>query len=365
MRRFINPLLLWMAHANHADLIRQIQYLKVENEILRGRLPKRIVPTPQERERLVRHARHIGPALRHLVTIVHYITIYRWIQGGRQPVKNKRPPGRPRTPAEIEAWVVRIARETGWGYTRVLGELKKLGIRTVSRSTVVNILKRHGLDPAPERRKATWDQFIKQHAHSLWACDLVQRRIMSSPLHKRGGGWRWGLRDAYVMILINVQSRRAWISESTRYPSDAWTAQQAALFMRETAHADESQRSAVVIHDRDTCFGAEFKACLSERGALPVRTQIRSPNMNAYAERFIQTLQQECLDHFIIFGTAHLDYLLREFLAHYHVERPHQSIGNMPPISTGPPLPPSTSSDVIHCHSRLGGLLRHYERQAA
>jgi putative transposase len=121
--------------------------------------------------------------------------------------------------------------------------------------------------------------------------------------------------------------------------------------------------AAVVIHGRGTYFGSQFKACLKEGGALPVRTQIRSPNMNAYAERFIQTLQQECLDHFIIFGTWHMDYLLRQFLEHYHSERPHQSIGNVPPSATGPPEP--GIAGTIHSTSRLGGLLRHYERKAA
>ena len=139
MRRFLNPLLLFAAHSRRAGLIRQIQYLKVENEILRRHLPKRLNLTPQERTRLTRYARRVGKAIFHLVSIVSVMTMRRWLRGYNLP-KGKRPRklGRPRTPQEIEAFILRVARETSWGYTRILGELKKLGIRCVSRTTVVH-----------------------------------------------------------------------------------------------------------------------------------------------------------------------------------------------------------------------------------
>lgn len=359
MRRFINPLLLWAAHSEHADLIRQIQYLKVENEVLRARLPKKINTTPKERERLLKYARPVGRAINHLVSIVKPITIRSWLNADRwgrglRPRKRPHPPGRPRTPQELEQLILRIARETNWGYTRILGELKKLGMRAICRSTVVNILRRNGLDPSPHRKKALWDTFIKRHTHTLWACDLLQRKVLTLL------GWRY----IWVLVFINVKTRQAWISPSTFYPHCHWTGQQAEGFMRSVEGSPLCPT--MVIHDRDSRFGPLFQAKLRGCGTDSYSLPFRSPNLNAYVERFIQTLQQECLDHFLVFGTRHMDYLLREYVEHYHTERPHQSIGNVPPAPTGPPPRSDTiDRDLIFARSRLGGLLRHYSREAA
>jgi putative transposase len=352
MRRFINPLLLWAAHSRRADLIRQIHYLKVENEILRSRLGKRVMVTPRERERLVRYARKVGPAIKELVSIVAVSTMLRWLHAqywGKAKGTKPRKPGRPRTPEELQALVIRIARETGWGYTRILGELKKLGMTGICRSTVVNILKRAGLDPSPERKKATWDEFIKRHAETLWACDFLPKRVLTFR------GWR----DAYVLVFIHVKSRIAWVSPTTFEPTAEWTGQQTAQFMCERNGSDSARR--LVLHDNDTKFGSAFRKALRTRRARPVRLQLCSPNLNAYAERFIQTLQQECLDHFMIFGCRHMDHLVREFLEHYHTERPHQALDNRPLTRDGPS---SWFGEHVECDHRLGGVLKHYRGAA-
>ena len=150
MRRFINPLLLLAAHANRADLIRQVQYLKVENQILRSRLPKQVRVTHQERQRLLRYARSVGQAVLQLVTVVSPATMRRWLRADKKGHPTHRRPGRPRTPIELEQLIIRMAKETGWGYARIAGELRKLKISSVCRSTVANILKRAGLDPSPD-----------------------------------------------------------------------------------------------------------------------------------------------------------------------------------------------------------------------
>src|SRR4051812_28465553 len=139
--------------------------------------------------------------------------------------RSQRTPGRPRTPQAIENLVLRIARETGWGYTRILGELKKLGINCVTRSTVVNILKRAGLETGPSRDKATWNQFIKRHAHTLWACDFLPRKVFTLQ----------GPRDAYVLVFINIKTRMVWTSPSTFAPTRDWTAQQTDAFIAEAS----------------------------------------------------------------------------------------------------------------------------------
>ena len=119
------------------------------------------------------------------------------------------------------------------------------------------------------------------------------------------------------------------------------------------------------MHDRDSHFGTEFKQSLLTNGAQPMRLQIRAPNLNAYVERFIQTLQHECLNHFLVLGTAHMDHLVREFVEHYHAERPHQSLDNAPPRPVEPPSLAEIGAGPIHCQQRLGGLLKHYHRRAA
>jgi putative transposase len=352
MRRFINPLLLLAAHSRRADLIRQIHYLKVENEILRSRLGKRVMVTPRERERLVRYARKVGPAIKDLVSIVVVSTMLKWLNAqywGKAKGTKPRKAGRPRTPEDLQALVIRIARETGWGYTRILGELKKLGMTGICRSTVVNILKRAGLDPSPERKKATWDEFIKRHAETLWACDFMPRKILTLQ------GWR----EAFVLVFINLRTRKAWVSPSTLAPGGEWTAEQTKEFLRSS---DTGNEPVMVMHDNDTKFQVRFQAALKAYKAVPIRLQLCSPNLNAYAERFIQTLQQECLDHFVIFGCRHMDHLVREFLEHYHTERPHQSLDNQLLARDGPLGQPS--GHRVECDVRLGGVLKHYRRAA-
>jgi putative transposase len=357
MPRFFHPILHLIARATHDELARQVQYLKVENEILRSRLPRRIIVTPVERMRLLRFGTLVGPTIRELITIVSPRTFARWISREHRRRSKRTPPrkpGRPRTPDDIRQLVLRIARETGWGYTRILGELRKLGIRNVSRSTVVNILREHGLSPGPSRSEGTWDQFVKMHARTLWACDFVSKRVWT----------RGGLVEHFILFFIHVQSRRVIVSNATRHPDAEWVAQQARNFCMEFQEQDD--RPTHVIRDGDGKFRGAFDDILRSEGIAVQRLPIRAPNLNAHAERWVQSLKQECLDHFIVFGRRHLDYLISEYVEHYHTERPHQAKGNLPLTGAGPPrrftgAPPGK----IVCHERLGGLLRHYHRVAA
>ena len=142
-------------------------------------------------------------------------------------------------------------------------------------------------------------------------------------------------------------------------------AQQARNFIM---HAEEQGLAPkYVILDNDSKFCEPFDAPIAAAGAELVRVQPLSPNMNAYAERAIQTVQKECLDHFIVLGETHLDYLVREFLAHYHEERPHQAKGNAPltAAGTGPPSDELIRVRDVESGERLGGLLKHYYRKAA
>jgi putative transposase len=101
---------------------------------------------------------------------------------------------------------------------------------------------------------------------------------------------------------------------------------------------------------------------MMDAGCCPRRLALCAPNLNVYVERFIQSIQVECLDHFLVFGEKHFDYLVREYVEHYHTERPHQGLANR--LVTGEP-PPALSAGGVACRTRLGGLLRHYYRAAA
>jgi len=201
MARFFHPLILMLASLTRSELARQIQYLKAENEILRAKLPKRVTVTPKERRRLLNLGRRIGPALKHLVTIVTYRTFLRWLAGDRAGTGPRRR-GRPRTDEEVRETIIRLAKENGWGYTRILGELKKLGVHRLCRSTVINILKEHGLDPGPQRGEGSWDEFLKIHAKTLWACDFLTKKVWT----------KWGLAEFYILFFVHVGSRRVYVS---------------------------------------------------------------------------------------------------------------------------------------------------------
>jgi putative transposase len=201
------------------------------------------------------------------------------------------------------------------GYTRILGELKKLGIR-VSRSTVVNILKEAGLDPGPKRGEGTWDEFITRHAQTLWACDFFSART-------------WTLRgvvEVYILFFIHVGTRRVLIAGVSTNPDRIWTAQQARNMSM--VFADMPDRPKLLIRDLDSKFGPEFDDVLRSDGIDVVKVGPRKPNLNAFAERWVQTCKTECLDHFLIFGEAHMRHLLSRFTRFYNELRPHQSLGN-------------------------------------
>ncbi|MEX0643477.1 MAG: integrase core domain-containing protein [Pirellulales bacterium] len=351
MRWPVQPLLFFLARCTRNKLIQQIEFLKAENEMLRKRVPKqRIWLQPDEKARLLKLAIAIGPEVRHLVSIVTYAAICRWRRATGDFIA-RGPKRRNKKPNEIRELVVKIARETGWGYTRVLGELRKLGIHDISRQTVVNILKEAGHNPYSPKGPGTWDDLIKRHAETLWQCDFFSKRVIS----------RLGFPQLFAMVFLNVATRRVWVSPATRNPTEAWVMEQAQAFIEYTVAND--LKVEMVTRDNDQIYKKGFDQVMEGAGIRAKRLALRSPNTNVYVERFIQTIQVECLDHFMVFGEKHFDYLVREYVVHYHMERPHQTLGNRPlSVGTPPSLPDSTFQ--IERRTRLGGLLKHYCRAA-
>ncbi len=320
--------------------------------------------TAKEKNRLIRFAERLGRALDQLTTIVHLDTLRRWIRESKQSRRRKSGnDGRKRTAVDIRKLVLRLACENpGWGYTRILGELKKLGITPPSRGTIRNILREHGLDPAPLRGDRTWDEFLKLHATTLWQADFLSVRSLRTK----------GVRDLFLLVFLHVESRRVFITPSTTNPTESWVLDQAREFV---AQLPEAQRAKFYVqHDRDTKFTAAFDASIKATGGKIVKTPFRSPNLQAFVERFHQTLRREVLDHFILFGQKHLDFLTKTFTAFYHIRRPHQSKDNEP-LALQESTKKATRKSVtepttialadVRCESQLGGMLKHYYRKAA
>ena len=183
MTKLFHPLLALIASATDKELAKYVEYLKEENKILRARIPGEIHTKPEERERLLKYGKIIGRAIEELIGIVTPGTFYRWVRDEqkRKP-KPTNPKGGQRKPKEIRALVIEIANTTGFGYTRIIGELRKLGIKKISRQTVRNILKEEGIQPGPDRTSDNWNTFIERHAKTLWACDFFSVKIVT----KRG-----------------------------------------------------------------------------------------------------------------------------------------------------------------------------------
>ena len=281
----------------------------------------------------------------------------RWVAGdGRLKKKRRTPiptPGRPRTPDEVRDLVVRLAKENDWGYTRILGELRKLNVTKISRQTVRNILVAHGLNPGPHRGEGTWDEFLKMHAQTLWACDFFSKHVWT----------KTGLVEVFVLFFIHIGTRRVHVAGMSARPNSVWMAERA----REMAPILKSEGAAraMVLHDWDGKFTREFDDILKAGGVAPKKVGPFKPNQNAFAERWVQSIKQECLDRFVVFGEDHFRHIVNQYVEHYNEERPHQARDNLPLSwssqnrSDAPLL-----ADKIHCDQRLGGLLRHYRRAA-
>jgi putative transposase len=227
----------------------------------------------------------------------------------------------------------------------------------VCRSTVVNILKEAGLDPGPKRSEGTWDDFLKRHAATLRAADYLSVKTWTAAAAS--------VVDLYLLFFIHIGTRRVMMSNPTANPNGEWVAQQA----RNASMTMDDWNLPIthLIIDHDTKFTGSFDAVFEADGAEVKRVGPLAPNMNAYAERFVQTLRTECLDHFVVCGEKHLRYLCKEFVIHYHEERPHQGRGNVPLSVADQDDPPilALPTGQVECRQRLGGLLKHYYRAAA
>jgi transposase InsO family protein len=350
-------LLAYIAGSVDQELLLRNEYLVTENRLLRQQIKGRIRLSDAERKTLAEIGKKLGKqALAAVANIVTPDTILAWhrklvaqkFDGSTQ----RKAPGRPAIPQDIEALVVRLARENrSWGYDRIVGALANLGY-TISAQTVGNILKRHGLPPAPERKKTTtWQEFIRIHMAVLVATHFFTAEVWT----------RGGLVTYYVLFFLHLGSRQIHIAGVTPHPNQAWMRQVARnVTMEEWGCLTPGQS---LIHDRDGKFCPAFQQLIDAAGVKRVPLPPRAPDLNAYAERWVRSVKEECLSRLILFGEASLWHALHEYVEHYHRERNHQGKGNVL-------LFPSSRADErrtgpIHCRARLGGLLKYYECETA
>jgi len=339
------------------ELLLRNEYLVTENRILRNQLKGRVRLRDGERKALTVIGRKLGKqALQDVATIVKPDTILSW---HRKLVAQKfdgspqrQSPGRPKIDPELEALVVRMAQENrSWGYDRIVGALANLGL-TVNDQTVGNILKRHGIPPAPERKTTTtWKEFIRTHLDVLVATDFFTAEVWTLG----------GLVTYYVLFFLHLGSRKIHVAGVTPHPNEAWMVQVARnVTMEEWGFLSPGQ---YLIHDRDTKFCTAFQRIIDDAGIERVVLPPRSPNLNAYAERWVRSVKEECLSRLILFGEGSLRHALHEYVDHYHQERNHQGKGNV--LLFPQPSSAGEHEGTIQCRERLGGLLKYYEREAA
>lgn len=237
-------------------------------------------------------------------------------------------------------------RTPGWGYSRIQGALANLGHR-VGRSTIRRILKEHGLEPAPQRH-TPWSVFLKAHWEAIAAADFFTVEAWTLR----------GLTRFHVFFVIDLETRRVRIAGITDAPGGEWVTRVTRSLVDGVDGFLLKHR--YLIHDRDPLFRGALPALLQSAGVEPLMLPPHSPNLNAYAERFVRSIKDECLSKIVPIGERHLRHAVEEFAAHYHLNRNHQGLGNR--LIDG--VAESEPVGRVECRERLGGLLRSYHRAA-
>ena len=259
--------------------------------------------------------------------------------------------GQPPVSQEVITRVLSTARDNPkWGYDRIQGALANLGY-DVSDQTIGNILKKHGIEPAPKRKRQTkWTTFIKAHWDVLSATDFTTIEVWT----------KGGLVTFYLLFVMELKTRRIHFAGCTPNPAESWMMQ----IGRNLTDAEEGFLNGknYILMDRDGIFSPTFRRLLKETGVKPVRLPPKNPNLNAHLERFNRSLKDECLNRMIFFGERSMCNAVREFLDHYHHERNHQGLKNSI-IEPGNEVDKTTGK--IETRERLGGILNYYYRMAA
>ena len=327
----------------------EILILRHQLAVLQRRQPRRPHLTWADRALLAALLSVIPKARRQgLRLLVTPDTILRWhrdIVRSRWAARSKRGrTGRPATRRHIKALVLRLARENPeWGYRRIHGELAGLGVN-VAASTVWEILKANGIDPAPRRTGPTWSQFLRSQAEAILACDFFTVDLLNGT-------------QAYVLTVIGHATRRIRVLGVTLFPTGEWTAQQARNLNMDLG--GQAERIKFMIRDRGSNFTAALGAVLTDAGIQTVLCNVRTPRMNAIAERWIGGCRREFLNRTLIWNQSHLRQILRDYETHHNQHRPHRFLHGAAPLK---PLPEPVDLEQyrVRRQARVGSLINEY-----
>jgi transposase InsO family protein len=347
-----------LGRISESDQDLEILILRHQLNIVARKQQKPIKPTRTEKlilavlvHRLKRHTLRSTQQLREIVRIFQPATVLRW---HRELVRRKwtyarrNKGGRPRLSSEIEALIVRLAKENPrWGYGKLEGELLKLGF-SVSRTTIRNVLDRHHIIPATVRNGSLgWRQLMTHYREQLLACDFFTVETI------------W-LQTLYVLFFIELSTRRVHFAGVTAHPNQIWVTQQARQLLWKLG--TEASDLRFLIHDNDRKFPNTFDAIFASEGFHTIHTPYPAPNANAYAERWVRSAREECLDLILILNATHLRRVLGEYIEdYYNVARPHQGLAQNIPL----PPPARPKQGPVRKRPILGGLINDYYRDSA
>jgi putative transposase len=358
MLRFPDPfrfLLLTVAGWMNQRQLYIIDYLREENRILHEQLGgRRVRFNDDQRRRLAAKAKCLGhKLLAEVPTIVTPETLLAWhrkLIAQKYDGSGERGPGRPRTAGEMVALVVRISEENrDWGYRRIQGALSNLGYE-LARSTIAQILRRNGIEPAPERnRQTTWQEFLTRHWELVVAADFFTVEVWT----------RRGLQRFIVLFFVELSTRKVEIAGIAAAANGLWMSQIGRNLTDEVDGILKGKR--YLIHDRDPLFTTEFLYTVTAMGVQTVKLPPRSPNLNAHAERCVRTIKESCLERVILFGEESLRTAIHNFVGHYHAERNHQGLANR---IISPEPGHFGKAGAVQRRQRLGGMLNYYYRAA-
>jgi hypothetical protein len=338
----------WLALLARSSTSKDVEILVLRHEVaVLRRQVARPKPDWPDRAVITALARLLPRHLR-LHRIVMPGTLLAW---HRRLIKNKwtypSTTGRPPVPEEVRELVRRLASQNPRrGHRRIQGELLGLDYR-IGAGTIRRILAEAGLRPAPRQASPTWRQFLTSQASTILACDFLHVDTVF-------------LKRLYVLFVMEIQTRRVHVLGVTAHPTGAWTARQARNLLMDLG--ERAARFRFLIRDRDSKFTAVFDDVFAGSGVRTIKTPVRSPRADSFAERYVETLRRECLDHLLIHGERHLRRVLAVYAQHYNEHRPHQSREQRPPLHE--PGQPVDVTARIKRRQVIHGLISEYRRAA-